>query len=148
MQRSITILFILFSLFIFASCTKDINNQNSLYNPGLMSANIGGSLWFANTGYAQTPNINTLDLYGTYNNQSYLSMVISNYSGIGTYSIGGFNAATFYDGSGNEYTATNGAVYVTSDNGAQVLGTFYFSGYSTTGGYPISVTSGQFNLSR
>lgn len=130
------------------SCTKDLNNQNSAYNPGLMSADIGGSLWFANSGFVQTPNMSTLNLYGTYNSQSHLTIGINNYSGPGSYNLGGFNTAIFSDANGNEYDATNGVLYITSDNSIQVLGTFYFSGFSTIGGYPISVSNGQFNLSR
>ena len=146
LARTIAILFILSTTLL--SCTKDESMTNNGYNPGLMSADIGGSLWYANSGNAVSQTATALDLYAAYNNQSHISIVLGGYTGTGGYSLGGFNSAIYYDGNGIEYPATNGYISITSDNGTQVMGTFYFSGTSITGGYPVSITNGQFNLSR
>lgn len=142
---TVTILLIITGLF---SCSKDTSLNGGGYNPGIMSAYIGGSLWYANTGYVQFPNATAITLYGAYNGQAHISIVIGGYSGPGYYILGGFNTASFYDGNGLDYLATNGSVTITSDNGTQVMGNFQFSGISTVGGYPIYINNGQFNLTR
>ncbi len=145
LTRTITILFILTA---FISCSKDTSNGTNSYNPGYMSAYIGSSYWYATTGYAQTPNVNAINLYAAYNNQSHISIALGGYTGPGNYILGGFNGADFYDGNGNDYTATSGTITITSDNGTQVLGIFTFSGIGSFTGGEVSITGGQFNLTR
>ena len=142
-----TVLFTIILSVSFFSCSKDANNYYANGNNyGIMSANINGSYWSANNGYAQIPSAYTLTLYASYNQQSYMAINISGYTGPGDYTLGGFNTAIFYDGSGTEYDATNGTVTVTSDNSGNVQGYFYFSGLGYNGGNSVNVTNGSFNL--
>jgi hypothetical protein len=135
---------------VFTSCHKD---KTSAYNyftngTGYMGAIINGNTWYATSGYAQNTSNTTINLYGTQNNVSYMVIGIDNYYGVGNYTLGGFNSAIFNDGNGIEYTATSGNVNVTSDDGTNVIGTYYFSGVSSTGGYSISAVNGNFYLQR
>jgi hypothetical protein len=144
-----TLIILLLITTCLSSCTPDaMNNNGNGSNPGLMSADINGSLWYANNGYATSPNVSVLQLNGNYNSAAHIYISISGYTGTGSYSLGGFNSAIYYDGNGTDYPATTGNLTVTSDNGSQVMGIFSFSGTSTVGGLPIAVSSGHFNLSR
>jgi len=149
MKFTAVLLTILLSVSFF-SCTKDVNNNyyanGSSFN--IMNATINGSYWSADNGYAQLPSAYNLTLYASRNQQSYIAMNISGYTGPGDYVLGGYNTAIFYDGAGNEYDATNGTVTITTDNSGIVQGYFYFSGLGYSGGGTVNVTNGSFNLNR
>lgn len=146
MKLYITLLAFILSLSFF-SCSKDVNRYNVNGNGyGIMDANINGTYWSADNGYAQNPSPYTLTLYASRGQQSYITINISGYTGPGDYILGGYNTAIFYDGYGSEYDATSGTITITTDNNGFVQGYFYFSGLGYNSSGSVNVTNGTFNL--
>lgn len=162
----------LFGAFAFSSCSSDDDGGNSGGNGGgggnggneFLTAKIDGADFAA----AQSPAVivgaqstnGVLVVQGGNNNGDTISMTISSYNGVGTYTTGDQIANTngiMYleiNPSSNSWasnlataalgTLQPGTIEITSDNGTTVEGTFSFEGYNANDMSVKMVTQGEF----
>ncbi len=154
------------SLVTFTSCSSDDDNGGG--NGGgdeFLTATVDGSNYAA----AQSPSVivgaqstnGILSVQGGTNTGNTISMAISSYTGVGTYTTGdnitnsnfiqyltisGTTPSTWASGLGSAALGTimAGTIEVTSDDGTTVEGTFSFDGYNAGDMTTKVVTNGEF----
>jgi len=154
-------------LVTFTSCSSDDDNGGGSGDE-FLTATIDGSSYAA----AQSPAVivgaqstnGILAVQGGTNEGNTISMAISNYSGVGTYTTGdnisnnnfiqyltisGTTPTTWASGLGSAAAGgiMPGTIEVTSDDGTTVEGTFSFDGYNAADMTTKVVTNGKFKAS-
>lgn len=115
-----------------------------------MSASINGSTWNSSSSYGTTivasgggssqSNLTIIGKTKVNSVGSEISLLLSNYTGVGTYTIAPpFITATYYTGNQRHY-ATSGQVTITKDSSTYLMGTFDFTSDTT------HVANGQFTV--
>ena len=153
------------SLVTFTSCSSDDNNDEGNNGDEFLTATIDGASYEA----AQSPAVivgaqsvnGVLAVQGGTNTGNTISMAISNYTGVGTYTTGdsvmSSNFIQYLTISGttpNTWasslataalgTLMAGTIEITSDDGTTVEGTFTFEGYNASDMTTKMVTNGEF----
>ncbi len=138
----------------FAGCTSTDTPTPNLPGSGSMTAKIDGSEWKAALAVQAVKASGTLQVSGSDNNGKQLNVTIMNYTGSGTYTLGG--PATSGNGSNGRWTAGTsstqtyntmvgqgeGTCTVTEASG-NVEGTFSFKAKNSDN-IEVSVTNGSF----
>lgn len=132
---------------------KSVQQNNSLDTNVFMNATINGGSWHTDSAWGNYVKYSGNDstrkgLYVIANNTagtgSSIHLNIANYVGPDTYLIDPpLNSATYYTGS-TQYSATSGAIIITSDTGYALLGIFNFF----KSGANIAVSNGSFNVAK
>jgi hypothetical protein len=152
-MKKIFPLFAIASALLFTSCGSD-DPQPANPLSGTMSADIDGSSWTASLAVQAVKAGGTLQVSGSDNSAKQLNVTIMNYTGSGTYTLGG--PATSGNGSNGRWTAGlnsnqtyssmvgqgEGTCTVT-ESGGNVEGTFQFTAKNTDG-VQVNVTNGKF----
>ncbi len=154
MKQIISILAVCATLIL--GCSKD--KTPSLPGQGTLSAKIDGSAWSASLAVQAVVTSGILQVTGSDNAAKQMSVNIMNYTGPGTYVLGG--AATSGNGSNGRWTEGlnstqtystmvgqgEGTCTITSDDKGKVEGTFSFNAKNTDG-KQVVVTDGKFKAS-
>lgn len=157
MKNNLLIIIFLLLIACFAACSKGGNNTAPIPprkpdSTVIMYANVDSLTWAADSvsglliplgNDSGHYNLSiTAKKYGGGNN-SVMMLYITNYTGMGTYSISPpVVSATFYSGSARHY-ALSGQINVTNDSTADLQGTFNFVADSSTG---MNVSNGYFRF--
>lgn len=159
------LLVMIISTLSFLSCSSDDNNEDDSNGDEFLTASVDGSSFAA----AQSPAVivgaqsvnGVLAVQGGTNDGTTISMAISNYTGVGTYTTGdsitssnfiqyltisGTTPSTWASSLATSVigTLTAGSIEITSDDGTTVEGTFSFEGYNASDMTSKMITNGEF----
>ena len=140
------LLALLISVVLFNSCNKDVNGVGNGVNGAVgnvVTADINGQVWGAETGYVRSGTNFTLELHGVHGSDSRIMLVISPYNGLQTYQLNGITRISFTE-SGTDYTSTTGQITVSADNDQYIEGFFTCEMISNTSSQSLTFTNGQF----
>ena len=141
---------LLFIPVLFYSCNRDLNGVGpgvNGANGNVIVANINGVAWGATDGYVQTIPPGGIAMTGVRsgNNSNSIEIVISPYTGLGTYQVNGLTKISYSEG-GVNYSSTTGQITVNADNDQVIEGFFNCEMISNTGSQSLSFTNGQFQV--
>ena len=136
-------------LSLLTACDKDNNNNNGnggSSGTGVITADIDGQRWVAETGYTQQIQPFGMELVGMHNSDQ-LTITLSPYNGVQTYYLDGNTKITFLE-ENIEYRSIRGEVNVTSVTDETISGNFNCDVVSSVSSVTLYFTNGTFSIQR